>query len=107
MTIEIVIGVIVAAVIAYVIYQAVTSDDKKAPVVPPVAKVIDEVAKATAEKPKAKKKTSKKKPSQKKLQDETLNAMNKKELLEVAKLHNIKANASLKKDEIIQRIKNG
>jgi hypothetical protein len=33
--------------------------------------------------------------------------MSKKELLEVAKTHGIKANASLKKDELIDKIKNG
>ena len=58
-------------------------------------------------KKKTTKKTATKKTTTKKVQNEALEAMTKTELLEVAKLHSIKANASLKKSELIERIKNG
>ena len=74
----------------------------------PTLQADKETAEASKPKPKkATKKTVKKKPSQKKVQDEALQAMNKKELLDIAKIHGIKANASLKKAELIERIKNG
>jgi hypothetical protein len=61
-----------------------------------------------AKKPAApKKKTTTKKQSAKTNQDKVLNAMTKKELLEVAKVHGIKANASLSKAELVKRVKNG
>ena len=55
----------------------------------------------------AKIKATKKETKVKKAQDEALTAMTKSELLDVAKVHGIKANASLKKSELIERIKNG
>ena len=61
-----------------------------------------------AKKPAApKKKATTKKNSAKTNQDKVLNAMTKKELLEVAKVHGIKANASLSKAELVKRVKNG
>ena len=74
----------------------------------PTLQADKETAEASKPKPKkTTKKTVKKKPSQKKASDEALQAMNKKDLLDVAKIHGIKANASLKKAELIERIKNG
>lgn len=55
-------------------------------------------------KPKTKKKTTAK---SKKSDTAHLEAMTKKELLEVAKVHGIKANASLSKAELVKRVKNG
>ena len=68
---------------------------------------VEKAQKKTAAKPAAKKTTKKKTTSKKKVQDEALNAMTKKELLEVAKIHGIKANASLSKAELVDRVKNG
>ena len=65
----------------------------------PVAK-----PKTQAKKP-ATKKTATKKPAKKEAGD--LESMNKTQLLAEAKKRGVKANASLKKDEILERIKNG
>ena len=68
-----------------------------------------EAAIPVEEKPKTKKATTKTKveKSTKKADTKHLQAMTKKELLEVAKLHGIKANASLSKAELVKRVKNG
>ena len=79
--------------------------------VPDTPVIAQEAPKA---KPKAApaKKTTKKiapktKKTTKKVDTTHLEAMTKKELLEVAKLHDIKANASLSKAELVKRVKNG
>jgi len=59
-----------------------------------------------APKPKAAKKTAPK-ITAKKSKTADLDSMNKTELLAEAKKRGIKANASLKKDEVLERIKNG
>jgi len=60
------------------------------------------------EKTKAQKKTSTKKETKtQKPKGNELNQFTKKELLEIARIHDIPANASLKKSELIKRIKNG
>ena len=75
---------------------------------PSLPAAIEAAIPAPEEKPEPKKTTTKKKATKKETQqDKALSAMTKTELLEVAKLHGIKANASLKKAELIKRIKNG
>lgn len=67
-----------------------------------------EQAKTVAKPKKQAKKPATKKTATKKAAATTdLNAMTKKELLEVAKVHGIKANASLSKSELVERVKNG
>ena len=56
------------------------------------------------EKPKS---TKKVKPKKAKTKTVDLNSMNKTQLLAEAKKRGIKANASLKKEEVLERIKNG
>jgi len=104
MTIEIVIGVVVAAVIAYIAYKSISSENNT-PVVPPVAKVINDVAKATSEKPKATKPA--KKTATKKSVTADLKGMSKNDLLAHAKKNGIKANASMKKADILTAINKG
>ena len=53
------------------------------------------------------KKTTSKKATKAAKQNDALQAMTKNELLEVAKVHGIKANASLSKAELVDRVKNG
>ena len=57
--------------------------------------------------PVAKPKKQAKKPATKKVATVDLDAMSKKDLLAEAKKRSIKANASLSKEEILKRIKNG
>lgn len=59
-----------------------------------------------AKKPAPKKATKKAEPKKAKASGD-LSSMNKSQLLEEAKKRGVKANASLKKDEILERIKNG
>jgi len=69
---------------------------------------VTEVKSDIPTKPKAetKKKTTKK-TATKKAESVDLDSMNKTQLLEEAKKRGVKANASLKKDKILERIKNG
>jgi len=68
----------------------------------PDSPVVDTPTEVKEEPKKAKKKTATKKS---KVVD--LDSMNKTQLLTEAKKRGVKANASLKKDEILERIKNG
>jgi len=73
---------------------------------PSVPAAIEAAIPAPEEKPKPK--TKKKTTAKSKTSDTAhLEAMTKKELLEVAKVHGIKANASLSKAELVKRVKNG
>jgi hypothetical protein len=80
-----------------VIAQETKSETPKA-TVGKVEEVVSDIPKAT--KPKAKK-------TAKKAEAVDLSSMNKTELLAEAKKRGIKANASLKKDEILERINAG
>ena len=72
----------------------------------PEMRVEEPVApKAEQAKKPAKPKKQAKKPAKKETVD--LDSLNKTQLLEEAKKRGVKANASLKKDEILERIKNG
>lgn len=62
---------------------------------------------AKTSKPKASTKKTTKKSAPKKAEAVDLDSMNKTQLLEEAKKRGVKANASLKKEEILERIKNG
>jgi len=82
------------------------------PITPPVEEVKAEskptpkpAPKVSAE-PKVKPAPAPKKKAAKKV-DANLDSMNKSQLLEYAKKHKIKANASMKKAEILEAIKNG
>ena len=68
-------------------------------------KVTERPAKPAPSKPKAQKSATK--PKKKAQKSVDLNAMSKKDLLAHAKANGIKANASLKKDELIERINAG
>jgi hypothetical protein len=73
---------------------------------PSVPAAVEAAIPAPEEKPKPK--TKKKTTAKSKTSDTAhLEAMTKKELLEVAKVHGIKANASLSKAELVKRVKNG
>ena len=75
---------------------------------PSLPAAIEAAIPAPEEKPKPKPKTKKKTTAKSKTSDTAhLEAMTKKELLEVAKVHGIKANASLSKAELVKRVKNG
>jgi hypothetical protein len=78
-----------------VIAQTVKTEAPKA-TVGKVEEVVSDIPKATKSKPKAKK-TAK----------VDLTSMSKKDLLALAKEKGVKANASLKKDELIERINAG
>jgi hypothetical protein len=67
---------------------------------------LDEVVVAP-EAPKAEPKKAAKAKKSKKAETVDLESLNKTQLLEEAKKRGVKANASLKKDEILERIKNG
>ena len=99
MTIELVVGIVVAAIVAYVIYQAVAGD--KEPATPAVAEVINKVT-TPAEKPKTTKKKATKQAAK-----VDLDGMKKAELLAHAKKNGVKANASMNKAALIDAIKNG
>lgn len=105
MTIEVVIGVIFAAVVAYVIYQAVGG--KKAPLEPTLEadKVEAEKQVAVIKAAPAKKTATKK--TTKKAAKVDLDSMSKTELLAHAKANGIKSNASMNKAAILDAIKNG
>jgi len=108
MNIELLIGAVV--IIVVVAYLLLRDNKSETPLEPTLqADKVEAEKQASVIKKKPAKKTTKKKTAtkQKKLQDETLNAMTKKELLEVAKVHGIKANASLSKSELVDRVKNG
>jgi len=91
-SIEIIVGVLVAAIVAYVIYQAVVGDKEPA-----------EAPKAVKEKAPAKKVTKKK--ATKKAAKVDLDSMSKNDLLAHAKANGVKANASMNKAAILAAIK--
>ena len=68
---------------------------------------VAEVKSEIPAKPKAKKTATKKTASKKADKGGNLDSMNKTQLLAEAKKRGVKANASLKKEEILERIKNG
>jgi len=102
MTIELIIGVVVAAIVAYVIYQAVAGD--KAPL-EPTLQADKKQAEAPVAKVKPAKKTTKKKTTTKKAAKVDLSSMSKNELLAHAKKNGVKANASMNKAAILAAIK--
>lgn len=110
MSIELLIGaVIVIAIVVYFVAKDSKSEVTEAPKVEtpaPVAETKEAVKAAPA--PKAvKAKAPAKKAATKKAAKVDLDSMNKNDLLAHAKANGIKANASLKKEEILERIKNG
>lgn len=118
MTIEVIIGIVV--VLLVVIYFAnkdkgldVNQDgkvdlaDAKAAVENTVVAVEEKVEEAVEEVKKTVKKKTTKKPATKKVETVDLESLNKTQLLEEAKKRGIAANASLKKEEILERLKNG
>lgn len=118
MSIELIIILVVVAAVALVWYVnrdkgldvnqdgKVDIDDIKLAVENTVTEVKEVVEEKAAEVKKATKKSSKKTPT-KKAEKVDLDSMNKTQLLEEAKKRGVAANASLKKDEILDRIKNG
>ena len=113
MSIEMIIGLaVVLGLIGYFVLRKPKSEVKTTSHVPPVTEA-PKVAEAPKEAPApvVKKAAPVKKAATKKTTKKTANAdldsMNKTQLLAHAKENGIKANASLKKDEILERIKNG
>ena len=114
MSIELIIVLVIVAAVALVWYVnrdkgldvnqdgKVNINDVREAVENTVTEVKEVVEEKAAEVKKAVKKTS-----TKKAEKVDLDSMNKTQLLEEAKKRGIAANASLKKDEILDRIKNG
>lgn len=110
MSIEIVIGAVV--VIAVVAYLVIKDSKDETPTEPTLVADKVEAEKAAPAPvveaaPAPKKAQPAKKAATKKAAKVDLDSMNKTELLAHAKANGIKANASLKKEEILERIKNG